>query len=184
MISYLLSSHTAEVAYIDTTGNFDVLRFHETILHRLRQKQSLESLQRQYEERVGSPPASAEMESEWLLRRVKIMRVFDFVGLTEAITELREGLERSGRPGRHRGPPLWRESRRTEIPDSEEEDEEEINVEADEMALEPFNSETQMDQYRGPPEHIKSRIRKVGMIIIDNLAHVISPLFNNNHVLG
>ncbi|KAK8171786.1 hypothetical protein BKA80DRAFT_306464 [Phyllosticta citrichinensis] len=116
MSSHLLSSSTAHATLIDTTGTFDVGRLYATILSHVRQRRRLAraqlrnqtatlalALQQQEQRQVDADAVSEggeEEEAAKVLDRVKYARVFDFVGMVDAVTEVRERLE---------APTRWRE---------------------------------------------------------------------------
>jgi hypothetical protein len=98
LVRGLLAKPRAEALVLDAVGGFDVLRM----------------------ESVVEGCGVSEGDVEGVLRRVKIVRVFDFVGVDEAIAELQAALsgKRKRRRGRRRG---------GEVLDSEdEEDEKEV----------------------------------------------------------
>lgn len=109
---------------------------------------------------VGETEALAKAEA--VLQRLKIIRVFDFVGAVEAVDEIQRGLE---------GPPLVKPTARTtqrerrirtgQVPDSEDEEEDSP------PALEDIDTNS-----------------CIGMVIIDNLTSVVNPLIKGNHVQG
>lgn len=82
----LLLDPSSSAAVIDTTGNLDILRLYTQIVRRLQSDASLlEKFPAQFEQ--------VEDLAAKVLERVKIMRVFDLVGVMEAVEEIREGLE-------------------------------------------------------------------------------------------
>jgi len=137
------------VAVIDSIGSFDVLRLGQILSYHVpnseRQDTNLNELEKS-------------------LERVKLMRVFDFVGLTEAVGELRNELEHPTSPPTKRS--------KLEIPDSEDED--------DEMLVEG----TEVLSPKGPANkdllHCPSDSR--WLLIIDNITHITSPLLKTNHI--
>jgi hypothetical protein len=127
-------------AVVDTTGNFDILRLYALILSRL---QTHDEVFASVRAAVGGE--DVEDVARTVLDGVKIMRVFDFVGVKEAVGEVRGGVEGSGvggvdgedakaKEGERKAPtpspltpePLQKEPlpKRTVVADSEDEDEE------------------------------------------------------------
>jgi hypothetical protein len=94
LVDSLFKYPESMAAIVDSTGNFDVLGVYTTILERLkRDSDLLQKMKAKEEEAIEEVAARA-------LDRVKIMRVFDFVGVREAIGEIRDGLERRNKPDR------------------------------------------------------------------------------------
>jgi hypothetical protein len=90
LVTCLLQYEDSTAAVVDTTGNFDVLKLYTLIVARLsRQPHVLASLRAS----VGLELGSAEDVAAKVLDRVKIMRVFDFEGVREAVGEIRDELE-------------------------------------------------------------------------------------------
>lgn len=201
----LLQDPRCTAAIIDTTGNVDIMRLYMLIVSRLQADPSLLETFRFSDASVDLP---VEEVGAKVLERVKIMRVFDFVGVIEAVGEIREGFEakkvdigKRGVEGRERvivaeekrskAVPL----RKTEIADSEDEDEDE----EDEML---FNTEpTSLDHSVAPPvapkvpdaipepdlsktpgEEGTASEDRMSFILIDNLAHVINPLLQKDYI--
>lgn len=155
----------------------------------------------------GSTPEDVAAK---VLDSVKIMRVFDFVGVREAVGEVRDGLE-----GRktvvvekpEEKAPVLKESegskertrpKRTYVADSEDEDEEED----EEMLFEsegavPIaapavqDAESTREDQPSPSKDISNpnstenpTPSRVKFILIDNLAQVINPLFKKDYGQG
>lgn len=160
MISFLLSHPAREVAVIDTTGSFDVLRFHEALCLRL----------------CGLvDDKSVEEEAATVLDKLKILRAFDFTGLSEAIKELEESLSSlaaaSEEQNKKNEPCPVQKPVRVEIPDSEDEE--------DEMILPPKPGLGKSDDEGKKNEVV---LRTVGMIVIDNLTTAMNPLLKKNQI--
>lgn len=196
LVDCLTKDSESEIAVIDTTGNFDVMGLYTRILRRLEKEPDI--LVRQVEN------VSVEQEKErvaaGILDRVRIMRVFDFVGMREAVGELRDELEGQSRSNdeviktvnadRKTDPPLPR--KRTEVADSEDEDEE-LEKSDDEMLFdtetstadpapvpEPATSPSpQAEQHHPPTPPTQSKIKA---ILVDNLAHVLNPVLKKDAV--
>ena len=75
---------------VDTTGNFDVLQLYAFILKRL---QGDVGLRGRFQQGVGMEGVGVEDVAAKVLDRVNIMRVFDLVGVIEAVGEIRDELE-------------------------------------------------------------------------------------------
>ena len=93
-----------------------------------------------------------------LLDRVLVMRVFDFVGVVEAVGEIGAGLEREIAP-------TCRES--GEVADSEDE-------EVAEGEIEEGKAGAEMSHAMG----------RVGMIVVDSMTNVVSAMMKRDHVQG
>ncbi|XP_014554231.1 hypothetical protein COCVIDRAFT_18005 [Bipolaris victoriae FI3] len=197
LVTSLLQNPDSTAAVLDTTGNFDVLRLYTLLIARLsHQPQDILSA---LCEAVGAESDSkAEDVAAKVLDRVKIMRVFDFEGVVEAVGEVREGLEGggSGKVIKGKEEALGEErvgvgerkeaSKRTFVPDSEDEDEDE----EEEMLFEIKAKHGLASQGRDtdavsvpepghadtPEQSKKSKSSTLKFILIDNLAHVFGPL--------
>lgn len=196
LVDCLTKDSESEIAVIDTTGNFDVMGLYTWILRRLEKEPEI--VVRQVEN-VGVEQEK-ERVAAGILDRVRIMRVFDFVGMREAVGELRDGLEGQSRSNdevmktvnadRKTDSPLPR--KRTEVADSEDEDEE-LEKSDDEMlfdtetstvdpapAPEPATSSSTQAQQRHPPTPPTQS--KIKAILVDNLAHVLNPVLKKDAV--
>lgn len=80
LASHLLASEEATATVIDCTLAFDVRKLHKVIQASLP---------------VAEDPAQQAIK---VLDRLKIMKIFDYTGLTEAIVEVRESLEHKPEP--------------------------------------------------------------------------------------
>ncbi|KAF2738825.1 hypothetical protein EJ04DRAFT_549711 [Polyplosphaeria fusca] len=92
LASCLLQDATATAAVIDTAGNVDVLRIYSIIVSRLNVDVDLVQSLRSSTD-CGRQDVGVEELAATVLDRVSIMRVFDFVGVMEAVGEVKEGLE-------------------------------------------------------------------------------------------
>lgn len=201
MTSELLARPSSLAAVVDTTGNFPVLRLYTNILSRLRNDERLLQIQ------GSSEHVAVEDVAAKALDRVKIMRVFDLVGIGEAVGEIRANLEGKTKndEGRKEGveqdvgqeeKSMERraETKRTEIADSEDEDE-------DEMLLDAAESQTSAPPVHAPQQQIpvadipealdvgsaehderEGEQTKIRFILIDNLAHVVTPLLKKEYI--
>jgi hypothetical protein len=152
------------------------------------------------------------------LDRVKIMRVFDLVGVMEAVGEIREGLEgkvkaadetrkveQKAEEGKEKGGlkeekqesgARMEKVRKTVIADSEgEEDDDEIMLfEMSDKALQgpPLQIPEPEPQIERPQPVLEpkeknnddGKVAKVSFILLDNLAHVLSPILKKDFVKG
>jgi len=165
--AHLLTSKRAEATVVDTTNSFDVRRLHRRLVAGLMREGGCDGDGR-----------GARDEAVRALERTRIMKAFDFLGLTECVAELRESLEmpsdREPESGQQTVP-----APRGTVGDSEDEDEEEM-LEAPASLLKPTvtspeRTHSQRQTQYHPPSHL---------LIIDNIAYVTSPILKNNHVQG
>jgi hypothetical protein len=167
--THLLLSTQCEATIVDTTNSFDVRRLHKRLVSRLQEQK---------------PGDDAKSEAVQVLERVRIMKAFDFVGVTECVAELREGLETHQQEALQREPDL--ESRQVEarvprgtVGDSEDEDE--MLDDIDPVSLEkppppsPKTTDSEEKSLESLPQHL---------LVIDNITYVASPIIKNTHVQG
>lgn len=139
------------------------------------------------------PTENAEKTSEKALERVKILRVFDFVGVVEAVNELSEELRHEVFDGGTEGireterqpqsRPAEQHKTRTEIADSDDEDEEDMLFDSPSTAIDKSPIQAVPDL----PSHPSNRAHspeKIGMIVIDNITQVVNPILKVNYVRG
>ena len=110
-------------------------------------------------------------EATAMLDRVKVMRVFDFAGVVEAISEVNESMEAMTQKA-DRLPVAASEQRRDEVGDSEEEPDED-----EEPQCEPQH---EIDHLHGNELHSSP----IGMIIIDTITNVVSAMMVQSQVQG
>ncbi|KAF1919145.1 hypothetical protein BDU57DRAFT_132197 [Ampelomyces quisqualis] len=176
-------------AVVDSSGNFDVLGVYKELLERLKRDG--------VEKGDGVEHAAAKM-----LDRVRIMRVFDFVGVREAIGEIRDELE--GRmvvepeqksistPKLSTSEPFKpeQELKRTVVADSEDEDDdEEMLLDATEALSEETPavrnvSPPQTTPTKTPPPQQNPSCNKLKFVLIDNLTQVLTPLLKKDSIQG
>ena len=128
-----------------------------------------------YEKRTSRLENSKETmieEATAMLDRVKVMRVFDFAGVVEAISEVNELMEAMTLKADSR-PVEASEQRKDEIVDSEEDPDEE-----DEEPQRHSQHET--DHLHGNEAHSGP----IGMIIIDSITNVVSAMMVKSQVQG
>ena len=165
--SHLLSFPLGEVAFIDTLGSFSPLRLRDVLVFRLEAKHYRESYQQSgYMYEKAQPKAElAEQDlvhnATTMLDRVKVMRVFDFAGMVEAVGELGElGEMRERVPS---VPGKAAEKTRNEIEDSEEEHDQD-----EDPLLEQFSKDA----------------GQVGLIVLDSIANVVGSLMAKSQAQG
>jgi hypothetical protein len=204
-VTSLLTSPTSLAAIIDTTGNLDVLRIYSLLITCLRKS---EHLLRTQQAPIHTSNLSAEDVAAKVLERVKIMRVFDFEGVVEAVAEVREGLEGLAVESKDEQPKAHDEEtaqeteplpvpvpvpRKTVIPDSEDEDEDdEEEMLLDHPAAAPVSkplpeAEAETSRPKTPEKKKQDEGEgegKVSFLSIDNLAHVLTPMLKKDYVQG
>lgn len=154
--SHLLDSGDAEATVIDTVNSFDVRGLHQVLAGRLQ----LDDVETSRERAVQ------------VLGRVRIMKAFDFVGLTECVAELREHLETDAHPRPSQETQAQQPPRGT-VGDSEDEDE---------MLDSPSPPK---DRKASPPSKSPPKPKQnSNLLIMDNISHVTLPLLKNSHVQG
>ncbi|KAK8221363.1 hypothetical protein IWZ01DRAFT_38447 [Phyllosticta capitalensis] len=210
--SHLLSSPTAHATLIDTAGTFEVGRLYATILSHLRRQRAKAVLLHQQslvsDTAVPQPLPVEEVTSGdeeaaavKVLDRVKYTRVFDFVGLVDAVTEVREGLEARMRsedgevsteqikkvPVRAKEFEHKRGLKRTrsEITHVDDTDEE-VDGEEDEdvMSVDAVREQTQSGAEASTEEaqETTSEIQGDGMIVVDCISQLVGPMMKTNIV--
>lgn len=157
--SQLLALDRSAVTVIDTTNSFDVRRLHKRLVASLR-------------ERNGE--VDAGKRAMQVLERVRIMKAFDFVGMTECVVEMRERLENPQHENDGLDPASAKQdvqAPRGTVGDSEDEEE---------MLDEPRSPENPGNIHSDAT--VKEDFRT--LLVIDNIAHITSPILKNNHVQG
>ncbi|RMY94346.1 hypothetical protein D0862_08998 [Hortaea werneckii] len=158
LVTHLLTEDDARATIIDVALSFDIKALHRELLQQLH--------------------ASGKDEGNALkiLGKVRIMKAFDCVGLTECVAEMREKLdyERFESGSQHKGP-LGPPEKGT-ISDSESDDDELLD-----------NEPTSMGQ-SGPPgsgsDQQRRRRPKSDLLIIDTISKPFTPLLKNNYTHG
>jgi hypothetical protein len=161
--AHLLTSKRAEATVVDTTNSFDVRRLHKRLVASLTREGGR-----------GDGDGGVRNEAVRVLERARIMKAFDFVGLTECVAELRDGLEVPSKQApspRQQGVPAPRGT----VGDSEDEDEEEMldALTSPSTAAPPSPKDTH--NHTDAESHL---------LIIDNITYVTSPILKNSHVQG
>lgn len=150
LVSHLCTAKDATATVIDTGQAADVRRLYRAILATLSE----------------SDAATAKAEAKGTLDRVEIMKPFDFEGLTEAVSELRDTLE--GRTPQEQPP-------RGTVADSQDDEDEMLD------SPKPPLPKTAPNTSTAPSPHSSA---KGGFLIIDNLTHLAAPLLKTNHASG
>jgi hypothetical protein len=153
VVSHLLSAEDATATVIDTALSFDVRNFHRTLLSRLEGHPEKDQL------------AMATLE------KLKIMKVFDFEGLTDSITEVQNTVEDLKTEPELGGEGL--PAPRGTIGDSEDEDEmldppSPLPVMRAELMRRKINTDCSSRQ----------------LLLIDSISHVVAPMMRNRYVEG
>ncbi|KAH8708557.1 hypothetical protein GQ44DRAFT_777074 [Phaeosphaeriaceae sp. PMI808] len=194
LVSSLLQHPMSMAAVVDTTGNFDILRLYTLILSQLeKMPKEIEFVRSALGYKTG---AQIEYIATRLLDHVKIMRVFDFVGVKEAISEIKDGLEgklisslganEADGEAAQGSKLLAPESlhKRTVIADSEDEDDEEEMLfdtsPKTKTYLQPQHTITQEKSEQKFPE--VNSPGKVKLILVDNLTYVFNPLLKKDYM--
>lgn len=158
---------------IDTTGSFSPVRLRDVLAYRLEARQQRERYQESgyvYEKITAAEGPSKDdliAKATSMLDRVKVMRVFDFAGVTEAVGEVNEMIEMTCADA-VRAPKARATRKSGEVGDSEEE----------------------LDDEEEPPEEPLGhrddahRDGKVGMIIVDSIANVVGSIMSKSQVQG
>lgn len=137
LVAHLLSAPNASATVIDSSLSFDLRRLFRAI-------------------EASSEDRNAAIK---VLDRLKIMKVFDYVGLAEALSELRDTLEvRMASPAT--------KAPKATIPDSQDEDDEVLESPS------PIQDSPETDTHAP------------NLLIIDSISHVVAPLIKNNYAQG
>ena len=153
LVSHLLSSPDATATVIDTAHSFDVRKLHRSITSEMQDSAS-----------------GAEVALE-VLDRLKIMKVFDFIGLTESVSELRDPLECKQSSSAQSNP--QEKAPKASIGDSEDEDE---MLDIPSPPPKPPQPLPQNQKHQPTYHH--------SILLIDNITHVVAPLMKNHYTQG
>ena len=167
--THLLLSSECEATIIDTTNSFDVRRLHKRLVCGLQQRRDV---------------VDAKAEVVQTLDRVRIMKAFDFVGMTECVAELRESLESREQKNSQQEPESSSRQPKAPVPrgtvgDSEDEDDMLDAIEPVSSEKPPQPSPKPTGSEEKPPED-----RPQHLLVIDNITYVASPIIKNSHVQG
>ncbi|MCJ1377927.1 hypothetical protein MMC17_001023 [Xylographa soralifera] len=172
--SHLIAHPAGEAAIIDTTGSFSPLRLRDIIVCRLHQTGLVRYQQSGYVyEKVSVEVKVESLESlraraAEMLDRVKVMRVFDFAGVIEAIGEARDLCERNDHSSRE--VETERVHKREEVANSEDEE--------DEVT---FSKEPE-DKHAQDKE--TSSGGSLQMIVVDNIGNLVTNAMSKNQTEG
>lgn len=150
LMSHLTGDPNAAATVIDGTLSFDVRGLFQQIEVLLKDKQ----------------------EALKVLDRLKISKVFDFVGLTEAVDEVRDTLE--AKPVPPDGEDDASRPPKATIADSEDEEDEMLEGSDRECKAREAESEQKPADLRPPAR----------LLIIDNITHVTAPIIKSNYPQG
>lgn len=167
--THLLLSSQCEATIIDTTNSFDVRRLHKRLVSGLQQREDGDD---------------AKAKAVQVLERVRIMKAFDFVGMTECVAELRENLENREKDKSQPVPePVPTETKapapRGTVGDSEDEDDMLDDIKPVSLEKPPPPSPKPTEPGEKPPENHPQHL-----LVIDNITYVASPIIKNSHVQG
>ena len=153
LVSHLLSSPEATATTIDTALSFDVRQIHQAL--------------------VAAIPTQVHVgrKAMKVLDRLQIMKVFDFVGLTESVSELRDTME--GREPFPNSPEPQQKAPKGTIGDSEDEEE---MLDSPSPPSNPLPPRPAVPPQEQAPSH--------GLLVIDNINQVATPLLRNNYAQG
>ncbi|KAI4651832.1 hypothetical protein J4E93_002028 [Alternaria ventricosa] len=199
----LLQYENSTAAVVDTTGNFDVLQLYTMIVAQLSRRPNVQTSLRS--SLNHGPETPTEDLAAKVLDRVKIMRVFDFVGVREAIGEIRDGIEKKKDAERASSteekkatlpieepaqePPVKKVPvKRTYVADSEdEEDDEEMLFDSDvtdTTAAQPVQDPEPTRIEASEDMDAETEPGPIKIVLIDNLAQVLNPLLKKDHIQG
>jgi len=164
--THLLESATAEATVIDTTNSFDVRGLHRIVVARIQ------------DDVDGRKQVDLVEQAVHVLERVRLMKAFDFIGLTECITELREHLEAAS-ASTSQEPEQQPKLPRGTVGDSEDEDEDEM-LDFPAPPRSPQPNESKLHATGSLPNTEQAS----NLLVIDNITHVTTPLLKNSHIQG
>ena len=180
--SHLITHENGEIAFIDTTGSFSPLRLRDVLAYRLRaQSQRAKFKQAGYIYEIVSPNSNtmgqeAIEKATSMLDRVKVMRVFDFPGVVEAIGEVGEmweAVSRAREEAEGRGARSYKAQ--DGIADSEDE--------AEEM-LDDLPNLDKLSQEEDPPPPTSDESGQIGVIVVDTITNVVSSIMSKSQAQG
>lgn len=146
---------------MDPAGNFDVIKLHQVLSSHVALGKS-------------SDNGIVIDDLEDVLERVKLMRVFDFIGLNEAINELKGDLEHPVE-GIQQASPTPKQTRLF-VADSEDEDEDML------FGGSPEEETRQIPQ--AGAESTEDSSKQSWLLLIDRVAQIINPILKTNYVQG
>ncbi|RMZ18248.1 hypothetical protein D0862_00526 [Hortaea werneckii] len=158
LVAHLLTEDDATATLIDVALSFDIKTLHRELLRQLHAR------------------GKDEKDALKILEKVRIMKAFDCVGLTECIAEMRQLLdyERFESVSQHKGP--LKPPGKGTISDSESDDDELLDNEPASLGQSELpESET------GQQERLS---RRSNLLMIDTISKPFTPLLKNNHTHG
>ncbi|KAK4541410.1 hypothetical protein LTR36_008011 [Oleoguttula mirabilis] len=158
--SHLLATSDHVATVIDSTLSFDIRRLHRRVMEVLQSRDE----------------GTAQCKAMEALGRLKLMKIFDFIGLTESLAEVRENVEGRAVAAASTVEPAQPTAPKGTIGDSEDEGEEML----DDV---PSPSPRQQPAPQ-VPNAAKQLTDSVGLLIIDNITQVTAPLLKNNYAQG
>lgn len=169
------------MALVDTTGSFSPLRLRNVVVSRILER-SQKSVDQQsgyvYEQSLAGSTVSDQVivdEATSLLDHVKVMRVFDFAGVVEAVSEIGQIWEKGDHNVDHH--PEAESQRGNKIIDDSE---------GDDVSCENDNENNASSKARGEncDEQPKDRSHCISMVIIDTITNVASSMIQRNQTQG
>ncbi|KAK3723577.1 hypothetical protein LTR37_001829 [Vermiconidia calcicola] len=154
LVSHLLGSPKATAVVIDTGLAFDVRAVHRVLTQRMHGE------------------TDAAQQAVRILDRLKIMKVFDFEGLTECVSEIRSMLETKAAPQRDERTNA--QVPKTTVRDSEDEEEMLDTTSPSETSIQPTTKQSTQEE----------STQASGFVLIDNLSQVTTPMIKNHHAHG
>ena len=160
----LIENSGAEVVFIDSTNAFSAERLRDVLaIHLISKQKKLQQSGYIYRSAKESPnEAGAKSEATEMLSRVKLMSVFNISGMSEAIGEVGEALERLKKASLFQAP----------VVDGEEWTE-------DDVLDHPRQDSTETSRKKSHPF-----AAGVTMLVIDNIADVVSPIMAKDYAQG
>ena len=184
--TYLIAEKDAEIALIDTNGSFAAVSLRDVISHRL------ESLSRQarykesgyvYEKVPAEQSVAAardfKSEATRMLCRVKVMRVFDFTGIVEAVDEVRELWEKSD--NQQKAPEAAEAAAESSNLGTRAGLEREILDSQDSATPDSQEQENPIEPTTNEP---LARPRGIRMLVVDNIANPVSSMMAKSAMQG
>ncbi|MCJ1436757.1 hypothetical protein MMC27_006139 [Xylographa pallens] len=168
--SHLIGHPAGEAAIIDTTGSFSPVRLQDVIVCRLHQTGVVRYQQSGYVyEKVSVEVGAESLESlrgkaAEMLDRVKVMRVFDYAGVIEAIGEAGDLCKRNGQSS---GEVKAEQVHKGEEVANSEDEEDEVTISNEPEDQRAQELETSLDG-------------SLGMIVVDNIANLVSTAMSKN----
>ncbi|KAL9610679.1 MAG: hypothetical protein Q9167_004627 [Letrouitia subvulpina] len=180
--SHLLFDDHCEVAFVDTTGSLDLLRLRNVIASQMRKRyRETDFLQSEYMYRKKDVSSSATDELvknqiDSVLDRIKLMRVFDFTGLVEAVSEIGAKWERASNYIENE---IEKVDERQQVITSSEEVLEDDEQKSQNNEILPPSGKTPL----GDGDNI-SRIDSANMIVIDSIVNVVEVVMSQSRIQG